>query len=299
MEKIAFQIDPIELLKIQTDSSLVLMAESIKRGYSTYCFQPENLFYENGKVLAKVKLYDYSKNHHEEIMDLAEFKISFIRQDPPFNMRYLTTTYLLEKIADRVMVVNNPRSIRDNPEKLFCLDFKNFIPKTCITDDIEIAGNFLNQLDRIVIKPLYAFGGNDIFLIDKKNFKDKFAFLLAKYQDKVILQEFIPAVKFGDKRVLMVKGEPVATILRVPEAGGFIANIAQGGKAYKTELTSKELDICNQVGIKLQEKDIIFAGIDLIGGYLTEINITSPTMIIAANNLYGEKIEELIFNALK
>jgi glutathione synthase len=292
-------MDPLETLKPETDSSLVLIAESIDRGYATYIFEPKDLFYASGKVLAKIKRFYKDKVLDYETHDLSEFKMIFIRQNPPFNMHYITTTYLLEKISHQVTIINNPSSIRDNPEKLFCLDFEKYVPKTCITEDFMVAMDFVGKFERAVIKPLYACGGNDVSLVNKQNLKETFYSLIKKYEDKIIIQEFIPDVKHGDKRVLLVNGNPIATVLRKPQEGSFIANLTQGGTAERTNLNSKELELCNQVGARLKQKNIVFAGLDLIGGYLTEINITSPTMIISANNFYDMKIEKLIFDELE
>jgi len=296
LEKIAFLIDPIEKLKPESDSSLKLIEESIKRGFATYICQPEDLFLKNNKLYAHLKLF--TNLTQNEILELNSFKMIFIRQDPPFDLKYITCTYFLEKIKDQVQIINDPTSLRDNPEKLFPLSFPDFIPQTIITSKLDVAKDFINQQGLAVLKPLYSFGGQDIFAVNPENWSDKFNYLLTKYNDKIIIQEFIPGVKNGDKRVLMVNGEVVAAILRKPEDGSILANLAQGGTAHKTKLTDKELEICQTVGKELVKKKIIFAGLDLINDYLIEINITSPTCIIPANNLYNIKIEELIFDAL-
>ena len=296
MEKIAFLIDPLEKLNPESDSSLKMIAESIKKGFATYICQPEDLFMVKEKLYASLRLF--TDLNQIEVLELSTFKMIFIRQDPPFDLQYITCTYMLETIKNQVQIINDPTSLRDHPEKLFPLSFPGFIPKTIITSRLDIAQNFIEQMGAAVLKPIYSFGGRDILAVNSKNLHAKFNYLLEKYKDKVIIQEFIPEVKNGDKRALIVNGQVVATILRKPEEGSILANLAQGGTAYKTELTERELEICQTVGKELIKKKIIFAGLDLINDYLIEINITSPTCIIPANNLYNIKIEELIFDAL-
>lgn len=296
MEKIAFIIDPLEKLKPASDSSLKMMAESVNRGYETYTCQPHDLFLDGGKVFAS--LTEFDNTEQTKIINLATFKMIFIRQDPPFDLKYITCTYLLERIKHQVAVINDPTSLRDCPEKLFPLDFPQFIPRTTITSLADIAEKFITQTGRAVLKPVYSFGGNDVLVVHANDWREKFNYLVNKYNEKVIIQEFIPEVTEGDKRLLMVNGEIVAAILRKPQAGSILANLAQGGEVFPTELTPGELEIGKTVGEQLIKRKIIFAGIDLINQQLIEINITSPTCIIPANTLYNIKIEELIFDAI-
>jgi glutathione synthase len=296
LKKIAFLIDPIENLKPESDSSLKLIAEASARGYDVYTCQPEDLFIENNKAFAILKHIQHRKE--SLIMNLSEFHMIFIRQDPPFNLNYITCTYILELLKDKVRIINNPTSLRNCPEKLFPLSFPDFIPQTMITSSVNVAEHFIAKFKQVVLKPIYSYGGNDVCVVDSRNWKERFLYLVTKYQEKLIMQEFIPEVAHGDKRVLMVNGEIVATILRKPEQGSILANLGQGGTAHRAQLTTKEMIICTTVGKQLIEKDIIFAGLDLINEHLIEINITSPTCIIPANNLYNIKIEKLIFDAL-
>lgn len=297
--KIAFQMDPMDGLNFTSDSTWQLMLEAAKIG-SIYHFTPEDLFWTDGNVLAKIKQVKIIKGDYHlseaKVINLTEMNIIFIRQDPPYDMAYLTTTYLLERIADKTLIVNDPRAIRDFPEKLSILDYVDLIPPSIITYSEEEAKIFAKNYEKIVIKPLYSFAGNDVFCVkeDDNNFSKIIRDLIQKYKAPVIVQKFLDEISQGDKRIILVDGEPVGGILRVPKAGDIRSNLACGGKSYKTELTAREIEICKAIKPKLVENNLFLVGIDVIGGYLTEINITSPTGIVVLQEFYDPSLSRVI-----
>lgn len=299
--KIAFQMDPMDSLDFLSDSTWQIMLEAAKIG-SIYHFTPEDLFWVDGNVLAKVKEVKIIQGAYHlseaQVINLAEMNIIFIRQDPPYDMAYLTTTYLLERIADKTLIVNDPRSIRDFPEKLSILDYVDLIPPSLIAYSEEEAKRFAKNYEKIVIKPLYSFAGNDVFCVkqDDQSFSKIISNLIQKYKAPVIVQKFLDEISQGDKRIILVDGEPIGGILRVPKEGDIRSNLACGGKSYKTELTVREQQICEAIKPKLVENNLFLVGIDVIGGYLTEINITSPTGIVALEKFYDSNISKGIIN---
>lgn len=303
--KIAFQMDPMDGLNFLSDSTWQLMLEAVKIG-SIYHFTPEDLFWLDGNVFAKIQEVKIIKGDYHlseaKIINLTEMNIIFIRQDPPYDMAYLTTTYLLERIADKTLIINDPRAIRDFPEKLSILDYVDLIPPSLITYSEEEARKFAKDYEKIVIKPLYSFAGNDVFCVkqDDKNFSKIISDLIDKYRAPVIVQKFLKEISQGDKRIILVDGDPVGGFLRIPKEGDIISNLACGGKAYKTELTAREIEICKAIKPKLVENNLFLVGIDVIGGYLTEINVTSPTGIVAVQEFYNCNIsKEIIDKAIQ
>lgn len=284
MLKVAFQIDPIDSLNKERDSSLLLMQEGLERGCDIYHYTPNRLCYEGGKVFATGQRY---QDPEQVNLDLAKFDIIFIRQDPPFDLNYITTTYLLEKLPKSVLLINNPTAIRNFPEKLF-IDHPEITPDTMITQDKSKIDHFFDKHQKLILKPLYAFGGLDVIKIeDKQSLYYHFDVLFDKYKTPIILQQYLPTIAEGDKRVMMLDGEILAYFNRRPKNGNYLANLAAGGIAEKTTLSSKEQEVCDLIGAKLKQHNIIFAGIDIIGGYATEVNITSPTGIAAVNQLFN------------
>ncbi|MBP9791750.1 MAG: glutathione synthase [Rickettsiales bacterium] len=307
--KIAFQTDNIETLKIATDSSLSLAKEALSRNFNVWFYTPENLTYKKNNLFTIAnQIIDITNTNviyrKAKRILLNDSDVLFIRQNPPFNMNYITTTYLLDLLKD-TLIVNNPTAIRNFTEKLSILMFPELIPKTAVTSNLDEAKEFLNTNKSIVCKTLYEFGGNDIKKFDLENSKDflhHFQLLSQKSNTPLMLQKFIPSITKGDKRIIIVDGKPIGALKKVPRKGTFISNLCAGGEAQKTTLTKRDIVIAQQVGASLLKHNIAFAGIDVIGKYLTEINVTSPTGLVAINKLSRleskQKLESIIWDTL-
>lgn len=300
--KIAFQMDPLEVINFASDSTWQIILEAAKKS-RVYYYTPKDLFWDRGAVSASVQEILISELGYEllepEIVNLEIMDVIFIRQDPPYDMAYLTTTYLLDKLSDKVLLVNNPKAIRDFPEKISVLNYPDLIPPTIITYNYADAQNFAKDYDKVVIKPLYSFAGKDVYCLEKDdiNFERVMNEMIKEYHAPVVLQKFLPEVSKGDKRVILLNGEPVGGFVRVPKEGEIRANLAQGGSAVTSELTARERYICEAIKPMLVENGLYFVGIDIIDGYLTEINLTSPTGIVAMKELYSINLaEEIIKN---
>jgi glutathione synthase len=303
--KVAIQMDDLTKIKFYTDSSLLLALEAQKRGYELFYYQPQDLLLQNSKVMAyghKIKL-QYQLDHYYdlaplELVDLALMDVILIRQDPPVNMQYLTSCLLLEMLPKSVLVINNPRAIRDCPEKLFICNFPHLTPPTLITRNMAAIKEFRHIQQDIVIKPLYAYGGCDVFMLakDDRNFKVIIASLLKNYDSPLILQKFLPQVLEQEKRIFMVDGKAIAAIAKKPMLGEIRANLAAGGEVSSYSLSKKDQEICQEIGAALKARGILFAGIDMIGDFITEINITSPTLIPALNKLDDICLEAIIWD---
>ena len=286
--KVAVQMDALNKINKDTDSTLALIQEAIKRRFSVFIYNVENLYLENNELKAianKVLSIDIKKEKfltldaaHE--IKLKSFEFVLVRQDPPFNMEYITATYLLEKLPKSCMVLNKPKSIRDCPEKLFVMDFFKLMPPTLISKQKSQLIKFVKKFKKVVIKPIYGNGGSNVFYLNEKdpNLNIIVENLISE-KEHVVVQKFIKNVKKGDKRILLINGLPVGAVNRVPTNNEIRANLHIGGRAKKTNLTKREKFICNQIESKLREKGLFFTGIDVIDGYLTEINVTSPTCI--------------------
>jgi glutathione synthase len=307
MEKIvALQADPIDSLNYETDTSVFLAEELERRGYKVFYYNPSDLSFD-GKLHATGSFVNFTGNTkkfyeivRENInLDLSKASVVMIRQNPPFDHRYLTNTYLLDHLPKSTIVINNPRAIREFPEKLSALYFPDCIPKTITGGNYHNLKTFYQTMGIAVLKPIYGFGGQEVSLIDSEQ---KFQELVPLYLEKFgecILQEYLPSVKTqGDKRVLIAGGEVVGAISRMPQDGNFIANMVAGGKAYATELTKAELDISNKIAKHLFEHGIFLAGIDLIDSKLIEINVTSPTGFKVFSKISGKKTNKLIMDML-
>lgn len=288
--KIAFQMDPIESINFATDSTWQLILEGEKRG-EIYIYTPKDLFWREGKVLAKVSRLKIIKDNSygledPKVTNLSEMDVLFIRQDPPYDMNYLTSTYLLEKIMDKVLVINNPKSIRNFPEKISVLDYQSLTAPTLITYSIEEALDFAQNYELVVIKPLYSFAGKDVFLLksDDINFFNIIDNLIELYKTPVIIQKFLAKVSDGDKRIILIDGDPIGSFIRKPKDNDFRANLACGGDALISELNSSDQRICDIIRPMLVEHGLFFVGIDVIDGYLSEINVTSPTGLVQIKN---------------
>jgi glutathione synthase len=284
--KVAIQMDPIEGINIATDTSFMMMMEAQARGHSLWIYQPQHLSQLDGRIFARGRsavLRDEVGNHCKmgpmQTVDLSEMDVVLMRQDPPFDMAYITATHFLERIHHKTLVVNNPFEVRNAPEKLFVTGFEGLQPPTLITSDEEAIFAFRDQHKDIVLKPLYGGGGSGVARLraDDQNLEALLELHQAISREPVIAQAFLPAVEKGDKRVLLVDGEPVGAINRVPAEGQVRSNLRVGGRAEAVELTKRDLEICAMIGPELKRRGLIFVGIDVIGSYLTEINVTSPT----------------------
>ena len=286
--KVAVQMDKLTKINKDTDSTLALMQEATKRKFSVFIYNVDNLYFENNELKAianKVLSINIQKEKFltldtPYVINLKSFEFVLIRQDPPFNMQYITATYLLERLPKTCMVLNKPNSIRDCPEKLFVMDFFNLMPPTLISRQKSNIIKFVKKFKKVVIKPIYGNGGSNVFYLNEKdpNLNIIIDSLISE-TDHVIVQKFIKNVKKGDKRILLINGLPVGAVNRIPVNNEIRANLHIGGRAKKTNLTKREKFICNQIKSKLREKGLFFTGIDVIDGYLTEINVTSPTCI--------------------
>ena len=284
--KVAVQMDPVEGINIETDTTFMLMLEAQVRGHGLWHFTPETLSLEDGRVLARgraLNLKAVKGDHHalggHEVRDVSEFDVVLMRQDPPFDMAYITATYFLERIHPGTLVVNNPQEVRNAPEKLLVTSFPGLQPPTLVTSDPEAIRDFRSRHGDMVLKPLYGGAGSGVVRLrpDDPNLDALLELHALIGRDPVIAQKFIPAISKGDKRILLVDGEPVGAINRVPAKGEVRSNLARGGTAQAVELTARDHEICAAIAPELKRRGLLFVGIDVIGDYLTEINVTSPT----------------------
>lgn len=298
--KVAIQMDPVESIDIEWDSTFALMLEAQKRGHRLFYYQPHELALENNRLYANasaIQIRPEKGNHYscepKQKLDLNTIDIVLMRQDPPFNMAYITATYLLEHIHKNTLIVNDPVAVRNAPEKLLVTHFPDLIPKTLISADRESIRAFCMKHKDVVLKPLYLFGGKNIQRVQEtdSNLDCVLDMYEKVFHEPIVAQKFIPEVAQGDKRIILIDGKPEATFSRLPSEGSFLANMASGGKAEKTTLTNRDLEICSVIGPQLANQGLIFASIDIIGPYLTEINVTSPGGLKYIKNLYGESLE--------
>jgi glutathione synthase len=306
--KIAFQMDPIEYVDINADSTFRLAEEAQNRGHDLYVYTPNDLTFNRGKVAAKVrsislkrKIGDHVNFGAVELVDLSEFCVIWLRQDPPFDMGYITNTHLLDLVAKETLIVNNPFWVRNLPEKLLVLEFPDLIPDTVISRDLEEIKEFKREFKDIIVKPLYGNGGAGIFRLkeDDKNLTSLHELFSNMSSEPLIAQAFLPDVKNGDKRIILVDGSPVGAINRVPKAGEIRSNMHVGGKAEPAKLSQRDREICSAIGPTLKSKGQVFVGIDVIGEYLTEINVTSPTGIQELERFDNVNIAEMIWHAVE
>ena len=289
MSKISVQMDPIQLVDIKADTTFSLTLEAYKRGHELFYYNPKNLSYYNGKVYAKgqniIKIQDSLLDHvtlSEEITkDLSEEDVILLRQDPPFDMTYITNTHILETLHPKTFVVNNPFEVRNAPEKLFVNNFKEFIPETLITRNLIEINKFRKEFKEIIVKPLYGNGGKQIFHIRESdpNLSSLLEMFFDHSNEPLIIQRYLPEVRKGDCRVIMINGEVVGAVNRLPPKGEARSNLHVGGTAERKILSNKEMQICEALTEELKKRELILVGLDIIGNYLTEINVTSPTGI--------------------
>lgn len=286
--KVAIQMDPIGSINIDGDSTFRIAEEAQKRGHRLFYYTPDRLSFREGRVMARgwpLEVRRVKGDHFtlgaEQDIDLAEWDVVWLRQDPPFDMGYITTTHLLELIHPRTLVVNDPFWVRNYPEKLLVLRFPELTPPTTIARDLTTIRAFKEQHGDIILKPLYGNGGAGIFRLDPndRNLASLHELFTGLSREPMIVQKFLPAVAKGDKRVILVNGEPVGAINRVPAEGETRSNMHVGGRPEKIALTERDREICAKIGPLLREKGQVFVGIDVIGDWLTEINVTSPTGI--------------------
>ena len=307
-KKIAFQMDPIEAVNINGDSTFHLAMEAQERGYKIYCHTPDKLAFENGKVSAKgqeMVLRREVGNHVDlgklEHLDLHDFDVVWLRQDPPFDMGYITTTHLLDFLKPDTLVVNDPFWVRNYPEKLLMLQFPDLIPPTAIARDLDTLKTFRLFHGDVIVKPLYGNGGAGVFrlLPEDSNISSLYELFTSINNEPLIIQKFLSDVSNGDKRVILVDGEAVGAINRVPATGETRSNMHVGGRPEKVGLTARDLEICAAIGPTLREKGQVFVGIDVIGDYLTEINVTSPTGLQELQRFDGINVAGIIWNAIE
>jgi len=290
--KVALQMDPIETINISTDSTFVLALEAQARGYELFHYLPRDLALNNGLVLAQTRPLELRQNPANyytlgppTLINLAEIDVILMRQDPPFDLSYITATHLLEHIHPKTLIVNNPVEVRNSPEKIFITQFPSLIPPTLITSDKKQMMDFRSEYQDIIVKPLFGNGGAGVFHIkqDDENFSSLLEVFDTLYREPIIIQRYEPAVRNGDKRIILIDGEPAGALNRIPAKGESRSNLHVGGTAKKSSLTNRERDICALIGPTLRERGLIFVGIDVIGNYLTEINVTSPTCLQEIN----------------
>jgi len=306
--KVAVQMDPLEHIRIGGDTTFLMMLNAQARGHSLFVYTPERLSLEEGRVSARgraVTVQDVVGAHATfgdwERRDLSEFDVVLLRQDPPFDMAYITSTHFLDVVHPKTLVVNNPTEVRNAPEKLFVTSFEGVQPPTLVTSDVEAIYDFRARHGDIVLKPLYGGGGSGVarLLADDPNLDAMLDLHRAIGRDPVIAQKFIPAVSKGDKRILLVDGEPVGAINRVPNAGQIRSNLAVGGRAEAVELTARDRELCDIIGPELKRRGLLFVGIDVIGDYLTEINVTSPTGARALMGFTGIDATEILWDRVE
>ncbi|WP_371168432.1 glutathione synthase [Aliiroseovarius sp. 2305UL8-7] len=306
--KVAIQMDPIDHIDINADSSFRIAEEAQARGHSLFYYTPDQLSYREGRVMARgwpLTVRREQGNHFAlgdlTDVDLADMDVVWLRQDPPFDMGYITTTHLLDMVHPDTLVVNDPFWVRNYPEKLLVLQFQDLTPPTMIARDLETIKAFKEQHGDIILKPLYGNGGAGVFRLDRndRNLASLHELFAGINREPLIAQKFLPDVSNGDKRIILVDGEPVGAINRVPAAGETRSNMHVGGRPEKIGLTKRDQEICAAIGPLLREKGQIFVGIDVIGDYLTEINVTSPTGIQELERFDDVNIAEKIWQAIE
>jgi glutathione synthase len=305
---VAVQMDPIERINIRGDSTFALLLEAQRRGHALRYYTPDRLVMLQGEVFATVqplKVQDVAGAHFTlgegQRLALTSFDVVLLRQDPPFDLAYISSTHMLERIHPKTLVVNDPAAVRNAPEKMFVNEFPKLMPPTLLTRDLAEIKAFRAVHGDIVMKPLYGHGGGAVFRLtrDDLNFGSLYDMFAATFREPWVIQKFLPEVKDGDKRIILVDGEFAGAVNRVPAADDLRSNMVRGGAPKETELTPREREICQTLGPKLRERGLLFVGIDVIGGWLTEINVTSPTGIRAIGSLGGPDVAALIWDKIE
>ena len=306
MLKVAIQMDPIEHVDVHADTTFDMALEAHGRGHEIWVYGPASLQLKEGVVSARAQRIDqiqreqgeHVKLADPELINLHHVDVVLIRQDPPFDMAYITAAQILERLQPDVLVLNDPRAIRDAPEKLFVTEFLDLTPPTLITSDIEAVREFRKTHGDMILKPLYGNGGAGVFRIktDDGNFNALLEMFDETFREPIIAQKFLPAVTAGDKRIILLDGEAVGAINRVPAAGETRSNMHVGGRAEAVEMSARDQEICDRIGPILSERGLVFAGIDVIGDFLTEINVTSPTGVQEVRRFGGADISALLWD---
>ncbi len=305
---VAVQMDPIERINIRGDSTFALLLEAQKRGYSISYFTPDKLSLRGEELVAPVQLLtvrdevgDHFTLGEPKREPMTNFDVILLRQEPPFDIAYITSTHLLERIHPRTLVVNDPASVRNAPEKMFVLNFPQLMPPTLISRDLDEINSFRDEHGAVVMKPLHGHGGAAVFRVmpQDMNFGSLFDMFSVTFREPWVIQRFLPEVKHGDKRIILVDGEFAGAVTRVPAADDLRSNMVRGGAAQATDLTPREREICATLGPALRERGLLFVGIDVIDGNLTEINVTSPTGIRAIAKLGGPDVAAKIWDTIE
>ena len=305
---VAVQMDPIARINVRGDSTFALLLEAQKRGHSLSYYTPDKLSLNGAELVAPVQILsvqDEEGNHftlgEPRREALAVFDVILLRQDPPFDLAYITSTHLLERLQPKTLVVNDPASVRNAPEKLFVMNFPQLMPPTLISRDLDEINAFRDEHGAVVMKPLHGHGGAAVFRVmpQDMNFGSLFDMFSVTFREPWVIQRFLPEVKHGDKRIILVDGEFAGAVNRVPAVDDLRSNMVRGGAAKATDLTDREREICTALGPALREHRLLFVGIDVIDGYLTEINVTSPTGIRAVARLGGPDIAAKIWDAIE
>ena len=306
--KVAVQMDPIARINIRGDSTFALLLEAQRRGHALSYYTPEKLSLKCEQLVATVHpltVRDQDGDHFTlgdaTRVDLESFDVILLRQDPPFDLAYVTTTHFLERIHPKTLVVNNPASVRNAPEKIFVMEFADLMPPTLISRDKDEINAFRAEHGDVVMKPLYGHGGAAVFRItpNDMNFGSLYDMFSVTFREPWVIQRFLPEVKHGDKRIILVDGEFAGAVNRVPAADDLRSNMVRGGAAQSTDLSPREREICTRLGPALRERGLLFVGIDVIDGHLTEINVTSPTGIQEINRLDGVHVEKMLWDAIE
>ena len=305
---VAIQMDPIESIDIDADSSFVLALEAQRRGHGLYHYLPQNLSFRDGRVYARARPLEVRRepgNHAslgaDSLLDLTAVDVVLMRQDPPFDMAYITATHLLEMIHPETLVVNDPGQVRNAPEKLFVAQFEGLMPATLISSDRAEILDFRREHRDIIIKPLFGNGGAGVFHVtpEDENINALLEMFTDLYREPIIAQRYLPEVRAGDKRIILIDGKPAGAINRIPPPGEARANMHAGAKPVQADLDSRDLEICEAIGPTLKDRGLIFVGIDVIGDYMTEINVTSPTGLQEINRFDDVALEADIWNAIE
>ena len=305
---VAVQMDPIERINIHGDSTFALLLEAQARGHSLAYYTPDRLALRDGRVFTAVqplKVVDRAGDHFNlgetRRVELTSFDVVLLRQDPPFDLAYIATTHLLERVQPRTLVVNDPANVRNAPEKVFVTLFPDLMPPTLVTRDLDEIKQFRADHGDIVMKPLYGAGGAAVFRVMREdvNFGSLYDLFATMFKEPWVVQLYLPAVTKGDKRIILIDGEFAGAVNRVPQKDDLRSNMVRGGAAEATDLTPREREICARLGPALRERGLLFVGIDVIDGYLTEINVTSPTGIRAVKRLGGPDIAALIWEKIE
>ena len=305
---VAIQMDPIESINIDADSTFVLALEAQARGCRLFHYLPRHLSMKSGRVVARARALTVRRekgNHFTlgdpEVIDLAACDVVLMRQDPPFDMAYITATHLLERIHPQTLVVNDPIAVRNAPEKLYVTHFVDLMPPTLITSDFDQIRAFRAEHQDIIVKPLFGNGGAGVFHVrpDSDNFNVLLELFSQFYREPIVVQRYVPAVREGDKRIVLIDGKAAGAVNRVPAPGEARSNMHVGGRPEKVTMTRRDREICEAIGPALKAQGLVFVGIDVIGDYLTEINVTSPTGIQEINHFDNAKLESQVWDAIE